>query len=176
MAARAGLPAITLSLAVLAAGCASGHPAGAGPPAMRHDAAPVTRAAARNQLSAAAAAYLAIAGPANHRLDAETDGFTRHQHDNLAAAESDLRAEAATERRFDQLLARIRFPPAITATARALARANQRRAQLTEQQAASPATSTLLSYTSRHRAADAAVETQVRIIRRHLRLPPPQNS
>ena len=168
MAARAGLPAITLSLAVLAAGCASGHPAGAGPPAMRHDAAPVTRAAARNQLSAAAAAYLAIAGPANHRLDAETDGFTRHQHDN--------RAEAATERRFDQLLARIRFPPAITATARALARANQRRAQLTEQQAASPATSTLLSYTSRHRAADAAVETQVRIIRRHLRLPPPENS
>ena len=48
------------------------------------------------------AAYLAIAQSANRRLDAEVDAFTDHQHQDLAAAEAALRAEAATERRFDR--------------------------------------------------------------------------
>jgi hypothetical protein len=38
-------------------------------------------------------------------------------HGSLAAAESALRAEAAIERRFDQLLLRVGFPPRIDATA-----------------------------------------------------------
>ena len=41
-----------------------------------------------------ASAYLAAAEPANHRLDGEVDGFTDHEHGDLAAAEADLRAEA----------------------------------------------------------------------------------
>jgi hypothetical protein len=44
-----------------------------------------------------------------------------------SSAESDLRAEAATERWFDRRLARIRFPPMIAAMARALIQANQSR-------------------------------------------------
>jgi hypothetical protein len=136
----------------------------------------VARAPRDSSTAAIAAEYLAIAGPANRRLDAELDGYTDYEHDNLPAAESDLRAEAATERKFDQLLVKIVFPPPIAVTARALARANQARAALTGRQARSSTITELLSFTSRHRAADEAVETQVRIIRRALSLPPPQTS
>jgi hypothetical protein len=87
-----------------------------------------------------------------------------------------LRAEAATERRFDQLLDEIRFPARIVPTALALIRANQRRAALTDQQAKSSSVTGLVSFTGRHRAADAAVEAQVRILRRALGLPPPESS
>jgi len=114
--------------------------------------------------------------PASHRLETEVDGFTHHERDNLAAAEADLRAEAATEHRFDLLLSKIPFPPQIAATARALIRANQRRAALAGRQARSSSVTGLLSFASRHRAADAAVEAQVRIIRRALGLPTPQAS
>jgi hypothetical protein len=75
--------------------------------------------------------------PANRRLDAEVDAFTDHQHQDLAAAEAALRAEAATERRFDRQLARMPFPPSLASTARALIRANQQRVMLTLQQATS---------------------------------------
>jgi hypothetical protein len=60
------------------------------------------KAAGRGGERAPAAAYLAIAQSANRRLDAEVDAFTDHQHQDLAAAEAALRAEAATERRFDR--------------------------------------------------------------------------
>ena len=123
-----------------------------------------------------AAAYLAIARPANHRLETEVDGFTQHERNDISAAQADLRAEAATEHRFDQLLSKIPFPSRIAATTRALIQANERRAALTGQQARSSSASGLLSFAGRHRAADAAVEAQVRIIRRELGLPPPQTS
>jgi hypothetical protein len=86
-----GLPAVTLVLFLLAAGCTpSGHPPG-------------TRGQAPYQESSAAAAgYLAAAEPANRRLDTEIQSYDHHEHQNLAAAEAALRAEAATERWFDQ--------------------------------------------------------------------------
>jgi hypothetical protein len=60
---------------------------------------------------AAAAKYLAAAEPANRRLDAEVQSYADHEHRNLAAAEAALRAEAVTERWFDQGLVKIPFPP-----------------------------------------------------------------
>ena len=102
--------------------------------------------------------------------------FTRHERFDIAAAEAALRAEVATEHPFDRLLSKIAFPPRIAATARALVEANQRRMALTGLQARSPSVARLLSFTSRHRAADAAVEAQVRIIRQALGLPQPQTS
>jgi hypothetical protein len=114
-----GLPAAMLVLLLLAAGCTpSGHPPGTGRQAPRQEA-------------SAAVRYLAIAEPANRRLDAEVQSCAHHEHRNLAAAEAAVRAETATERWFDQRLAKISFPPPATASARALARANQRRAELT---------------------------------------------
>lgn len=154
-----------LAFVLLVAGCVSGAQAG-GP----------ETAGSPGAMKTLAAAYLAIARPANHRLDNEVDGFTDHEHGDMAVAESDLRAEAATEQRFDRLLSHIRFPPAIAVTARALIQANARRITLTLRQARSSSIAALLSFAHRHQAADAAVEAQVKVIRRDLGLPPPSDS
>ena len=160
-----GLTAVTLMLFLLAAGCTpSGHPPGAGEQAPHQGS------------SAAAAEYLAAAEPANRRLDSEVQSYADHEHRNLAAAEAALRAEAATERWFDQRLLKIPLPPPVAATARALARANERRAELAVRQAGSPSLTALQSFTRRHQSADAAVEVQVKAIRRALGLPPPTTS
>lgn len=127
-------------------------------------------------LRALAAAYTAIARPANHRLDVEVEACADHAHDNLAAAEAALRAEAATERWFDRHLAAIQFPPAIAATARALISVNEIRAAMTDRQARAPSVPALLSLTGDHKAADAQVEAEVRVIRAQLGLPPPSSS
>jgi hypothetical protein len=167
--------AVLLALLPMAAGCATAHrPSSAARSTLSGPAA--LTAAGRGGKQALAAAYLAIAQPANRRLDAEVGAFTDHQHQDLAAAGAALRAEAATEGRFDRLLARIPFPPSLASTARAVIQANQRRVMLTAQQAASTSLTGLASLTARHRAADAAVEAQVRILRRALHLPPPANS
>jgi hypothetical protein len=120
-----------------------------------------------------ASRYLAIANPANHRLDVEVDGYTDAQHDDLAEAKSDLRAEVATEDWFDTHLAAITFPPHVAAIARTLILINQQRAAMTALQAQSTSLAEVRSFNRQHAAADAAVETQVRAIRRALNLPPP---
>lgn len=100
------------------------------------------------------------------------DGFNDHRRDDLATAAADLRAQAATERHFDRQLARIRFPAAIETIAAALIRANRSRIVLTRRQARSTSLAQLRTFTSRHKAADAAVEAPVKA----LRLPPPETS
>jgi hypothetical protein len=155
----------TVALALLVVGCTSGEPAGR-----------AGTAASPGALKALAATYLAVAKPANRRLDTENDSFSDDEHGDLAGAESDLRAEAGTERRFDQQLSKIRFPPQIAVPVRALIQANARRITLTLRQARSSSVSGLLSFTHRHQAADAAVEAQVKVIRRDLGLPPPSDS
>jgi hypothetical protein len=166
-------------LTILAAGCASSQPAGvpAGrssqPEPSSQSAVP---AAASGDVRALAKRYLAIALPANRRLDVEVDGYTDHRRDDLAVAEQDLRAEAATERRFDSRLIEIPFPSRIAVMVWALVQLNQSRAALTDRQARSVSVSQLVSFDSRHKAADAAVEVDVRAIRRALRLPPPDTS
>lgn len=125
---------------------------------------------------AQAARYLAIALPANRRLDAEENDYTRYEHHDLAQAESALRAQAATERAFDQALLKIAFPHRVASAARALVQANQRRIALTERQARSNSISGLVSFDGLHKVADAGVEARVRIIRSELGLPPPDNS
>ena len=170
------------ALLALAGGCSS---AGAAAPSARHTAPapPARRSAAAvatplapAQREALAHRYLAIATPANHRLDHEVDRFADHQRSDLAAAQADLRAEAATERRFDRQLAGIPFPHGIAVMARALIRANRSRAALTDREARSASLAELHSYAARHRAADASVEFGVRLIRQALSLPPPSDS
>jgi hypothetical protein len=168
-AARGGLTTVLLGLAVIASGCAPSHPAG---PA-RHV---IRQSAAAGAGGTAAVRYLAIAEPANHRLDVEVDGYADHEHSNLAGAAAALRAEAATERGFDHQLADISFPPGIAATAEALIGANQSRIAVTERQANSRSIGACCPSSAGHRAADAGVEVQVRIMRRELGLPPPETS
>lgn len=94
--------------------------------------------------------YLATVEPVNRRLDAEVHSYAHHEHRNLAAAEAALRAEAVTERWSDQRLLKIPFPPPAAATARALVRANERRAKLAVRQAGSSSLTALQSFTRRH--------------------------
>jgi len=119
---------------------------------------------------------MAIARPADRRLETEVDGYSDDARDDLTGAQADLRAEAATERWFDRRLLRIGFSPAIAAIARAMVQVNVRRIKLTERQAQASSISELRSLESRHKAADAAVEADVRAIRRALGLPPPSTS
>ncbi len=155
------VPGLVLGLVLATGGCASAHPA-------QHRPQPSVRALA--------AEYLAIARPANHRLDVAVEAYADHAHHNLAAAEAALRFEAATERLFDRQLAAITFPPAIAATASALIRVNEIRARMTERQARARSIPTLLSFDAGHKMADAQVEAQVKVIRAQLGLPPPSSS
>ena len=132
--------------------------------------------AADAKLAALAHRYLAVADPANHRLEVANDGVTHNQRDDLTAARADLRAEVATESRFDRQLGAIPFPPKIAAIARALILANQQRGALTSRQARSASLAQIRSFDSRHAATDAAVEVQVRLLRQALHLPPPSTS
>jgi len=190
-----GVLAIAALLA-LAGGCSSagpaarsaGHPAPASPagysapaysapaPSAGQSGSAVATPLAPARRKALARRYLAIARPANHRLDHEVDGFADHQRSDLAAAEADLRAEAVTERRFDRQLAAIPFPPWIAVMARATILANQSRAALADREARSASLARLHSYAARHRAADASVEFGVRLVRQALTLPPPSDS
>jgi hypothetical protein len=165
---RAALVLTTL----LAAGCTSpgttaGVPAGPADSASPHSA---------SRTRVLAAQYMAIARPANHRLDDAVDGFEEHSRDDLAKALEDLREQAAIEQRFDRLLARIPFPPGTAAIAASLIRANQARIQLTLLEAKADSLAQLRSFEASHRSADAAVEIQVRAIRDVLGLPPPPDS
>jgi hypothetical protein len=120
--------------------------------------------------------YLAIALPANRRLDADFDGLDDNDHDDLAAAAADLLAAAATERQFDQRLLRITLPPDIEVIARLMVAANQSRARLTDEAARSASLAQLRGYAPRLTAANAPVEEAVRVLRTQLGLPPPDTS
>ncbi|HEY2689741.1 MAG TPA: helix-turn-helix transcriptional regulator [Streptosporangiaceae bacterium] len=94
--------------------------------------------------------YLAVANPANHRLDVEVDGYTDAQHDDLAEARADLRAEVATERWFDTHLAAIKFPLHVAAISRDLIRINGQRAGMTALQAQSTSLTQMRSFNRQH--------------------------
>jgi hypothetical protein len=127
-------------------------------------------------LSPSAAKYLQIADAANHRLQVANDSYKKDQFTNLAAAKADLRSEVATENLFDRQLAQIPFPLSDASIVRALILANQRRAALTARQARTFSLARLRSFDTRHGASDAAVEVQVRLLRKALHLPPPTTS
>ena len=175
---RRGVTGLALAAMLGFAGC--GSPGGAQPaagPASPNPASPSSSpAVSAAGLRALAAQYLKIARPANRQLDHAVDGFEDEQHDDVAKATADLRAEVVTERRFDRQLAAIRFPPAIAGIAAALIQANHARIHLTLAEARATSTAGLKKFKLRHAAADAAVEVQVKALRKALGLPPPATS
>jgi hypothetical protein len=121
--------------------------------------------------------YMAIAQPANRELDHEFNGFDDYVKDgDLAAARADLRAAAATERRFDRQLIALSFPPRTETFVRLLYRVNQARAVLTSTAAGAMSLPELHGYQRRLDAANEPVEDAVRVIRAQLGLPPPDTS
>ena len=174
---------VTAGAVLLTAGCASSQPPGPAahstPAAPTTPAAPATPALATPDaavLRALPARYLAIAQPANRQLDYDFDGLKDNEGDDLAAAEADLRAAAATERRFDRQLVAITFPPQTEPIVRLLVNVNQARAALSTMAAAAMSLPQLRGYQARLDAANEPVEEAVRVIRSQLGLPPPDTS
>ena len=165
--------AAAVAFMVAVAGCASHEVTGNSANPGRSPAAGALPPASRHRL---AAAYLAIARPANDKLDKAETGYSANRKTDLAAAEAALRSQAAIERGFDRQLAAIRFPPAIEETATALIRVNQIRIAFTLRQSRAHSVRAMLAFTAGHRAADAEVEAQVSTIRAQLGLPPPSTS
>ena len=176
----AGLAAWVLCGAtLLATGCGAAGGSAAAPPSQAAPAHPSPAVPAGQVLSpaqrrAAARSYLAIARPANRRLDADFDGLEDDDRDDLAGARADLRDAAATERRFDRRLLALKLPPPTEAVARLLVAANQTRIRLTVAAATSTSLSQLRRYEPRLTAANAPVEEAARVIRSQLNLPPPE--
>lgn len=162
---QALVAAALLGASVAAAGCGSAGTASA-----------TASASVSAQLKTLAAGYLAISAKANDQLDREVAAYAADEHDNLAAARSDLRAEVATERWWDQHLLRIPFPPGLEAIARAVVQVNLRRIALTERQASAGTLRAMVALDARHKSDDAELEFAVSIIRRRLGLPPPESS
>src|ERR1700722_11286351 len=126
----------------------------------RTAAAAPTATISQHQRAKLAAAYLAIAQPANRRLDVENDSFSDNERVSLTAALADLRAEVATERWFDRRLLKIDFPAPIANVAWQLVQVNNQRIHLTRQESRATSIAKLLAFAARHRAVDAAVESQ----------------
>jgi len=172
---RAGAGLVLAGAALLASGCAGVGHAAAGPSAPASHAAPAAPTLSPAQRKTAARSYLAIALPANRRLETDFDGLDNHRG-NLAAAQADLRDAAATERQFDRRLLALNLPAPTETAARLLVTANEARARLTTAAAASTSLSQLHRYEPRLTAANRPVEDAVRVIRSQLGLPPPETS
>jgi hypothetical protein len=180
---RVTVVAVAAGAALLVTACSSapGQPAPTAPVTSTAPATPVPATSAPPSGSSAtpadvrtaAARYLAIARPANRRLDHDFDGLEDASHDDLGSARAFLRDAAATERHFDRQLLRLTLPPDVEAVARLLVAANQSRARLTDAAARSTSLAQVRRYRHRLTAANAPVEDAVRVIRSQLNLPPP---
>jgi hypothetical protein len=149
-----------------------------------------------------ASRYEAIVTPATQQLNTEMAAYAVNERRDLAAAEADLSAEVATIQGFDNSLAAVTFTPQnratadaliqnatstgtpvplaatiftpqVTAIADALTRANQALAKLIAEQARSSSLTRLRSFNHRVKVARAAVQTEMKLIRKALDSPPP---
>jgi hypothetical protein len=145
--------------------------------------------------------YQAIVAPAASQLNADTAAYDASERRNLAAAETALTAEVATEQSLDQKLtavmytpqnkaasinlitnatsfgqpvpsAAIIFTPPATVIVQAMIRADQTLIDLTGEQARSSSLGQLRSFNARVQAATVAVQSQLRLIRAALAAQP----
>jgi hypothetical protein len=120
-----------------------------------------------------ASQYLAVITPASQQLTTDAAAYAASEGDHLAVAEAALKAEVTSERALDASLTAFAFPPAIAPLARALIRANQARAALTAEQAASSSLTRLRSFDHRVQLANAAVQTEMKLVRTAVDAPLP---
>ena len=120
-----------------------------------------------------ASQYLAVITPATQQLNTDAAAYAASEGGHLAVAEAALKAEVTSERALDASLTAFAFPPAIAPLARALIRANQARATLTAEQARSSSLSRMRSFDHQVQLADAAVQTQMRLVRNAVDTPLP---
>lgn len=119
--------------------------------------------------------YKSIANPVIQQVNAGVIAYTANERHHLAAAEAALTAEVTSENAFGTSLARFPFPPTVAPMAKALIQANQARAKLTAEQARSSSLPQLRSFNHRVKAASAAVQTDMNLVRKALDSPPTPN-
>jgi hypothetical protein len=119
--------------------------------------------------------YKSIANPVIQQVNADVAAYTANERHHLATAEAALTAEVTSVNAFDTSLARFPFPPAVAPVAKALIRADQARAKLTAEQARSSSLAQLRSFNGRVKAASAAVQAEMKLIRTALETPPTAN-
>ena len=112
-----------------------------------------------------ASQYLAVITPATQQLNTDAAAYAASEGDHLAVAEAALKAEVTSERALDASLTAFAFPPAIAPLARGLIRANQARATLTAEQARSSSLTRMRSFNHQVQLADAAVQTEMKLVR-----------
>jgi len=144
--------------------------------------------------------YEGLVTPASKQLNADMAAYDVNERHNLIAAEAALTAEVATEQALDNSLAAVAFTPQNRATALALItnatstgnpvpmaavlftpqitviadvliQANQSLAKLTAEQARSTSLTELRSFNRRVQVADAAVQTQMKLLRKAVAMP-----
>jgi hypothetical protein len=111
-----------------------------------------------------AAEYAAMLAPASQQLTTDAAAYAANDGDHLAVAEATLTAEVAAERALGRSLAAFPFPPAIAPIANGLIQANQARAALTAEQAASSSLTRLRSFDRRVALANAAVQNEMKLV------------
>lgn len=116
--------------------------------------------------------YTAAVTPAGRQLDIDAAAYTASEGHHLAQAEAALMSEAAVEHEFAARLAAIKFPPSIAPTAATLIRTSQAYAKLVTAQAQAPSLSRMRSFDRRAQAAGAAVQAEMKLMRKALDSPP----
>jgi hypothetical protein len=116
--------------------------------------------------------YMAIMTPTSQQLSTDVSAYTANERDNLAAAKAALAAEVTSERAFGTSMANFPFPPTVVPTAKALIQADRALAELTAEQAGSSSLTRLRSFDHRAQIATAAVQTELKLLRKALAVPP----
>ena len=116
--------------------------------------------------------YMTITTPAVQQLTADMAAYAANERHNLAAAKAALRAELTSETAMDASLGRFPFPAAVAPIAAALVLADHARARVIAQQARSTSLSRLRSFDHRSKAANAAVQTEMKLLRTALETRP----
>jgi hypothetical protein len=119
-----------------------------------------------------ASRYRTMSTSVSQQLTTDMAAYGASERHHLASAKSALTAEVAIENAFGTSLARFPFPPLIAPMAKALIQANQARAELTAEQARSSSLTRLRSFNHRVTAADVAVRTDLKLVRKALAAPP----
>lgn len=119
--------------------------------------------------------YAAITTPAIQQLNTDVAAYTASERHHLAGAEAALKAEVTLADALGTRLARFPFPPAVAPVAAVLIRAIRVRAKLTAEQARSSSLTELRSFNGRIDVASAAVQTEMKRIRKALAVRPTPN-
>jgi hypothetical protein len=120
-----------------------------------------------------AAEYKALFPAATQQLSTDAAAYAANEGTHLAVAKAALTAEVAAERALGRNLAAFPFPPAIAPIAKGLIQANQARAALTAEQAGSSSLTRLRSFDHQVQVANAAVQTEMKLVQAAVDAPLP---